>query len=154
MNTLQNYKNKPLFEVPEQYFEQFHKEVMQRVAKENRRQNITKKWISAVSIAASFALIVGLSLFLFLNRNINDSFYVHEDNIQQDKGLLCQDSSFLAEVTNVVVENPDESVKTIESPKTSSVETIVYHAVDYYLEDYTTDSFCEAMYDLECFYDY
>ena len=78
-NTLHKYKDKPFYEVPEDFFEQFQHDVMQRVAHEAKRQKKHKQWISAVSAAASIALIMALSYFIFLNKDGEQHFYVHED---------------------------------------------------------------------------
>jgi len=157
MDTLQKYKNTPLFEVPEHYFEQLQYDVMQRVKKEVKQQNSKKQWISAVSVAASFAIIITLSFFLFVNRNTNEHFYVHEEITNPEDSNFTSDSNQLAEITEHPIVTPTESVapqKPLFSKAPLVAETIVYRAVDYYLDDFTTDSFCEVMYDLECYYDY
>jgi hypothetical protein len=154
MDTLKKYKDKPLFEVPEKYFEQFQHDVIQRVMKEEKRHNTLKKWRSAVSIAASVAIIFILSFYIFLNRNINEPFYVHQE-IPPEESVLTIDSIHLAEVTELAIEIPNQSTPKPLSPKPPVVaETIVYRAVDYYLDDYEIDSFFDTMYDLECYYDY
>ena len=157
MDTLQKYKNKPLFEVPEHYFEQLQYNVMQRVKKEVKSQNSKKQWISAISVAASFAIIITLSFFLFVNRNTNEHFYVHEEIINSEDSILASNSNLLAEVTEHAIVIPTELIapqKPLSSNAPLVAETIVYRAVDFYLDDFTTDSFCEMMYDLECYYDY
>jgi hypothetical protein len=157
MDTLEKYKDKPLFEVPENYFEKFQYDVLQLVMKEEKRQNTHKQWIAAVSIAASVAIILMLSFFLFLNRNTNEPFYVHQEVIQDEKSILTLDSIHFAEAIDLEIEEPVESAETPKTlyPKVPLVaETIVYRAVDYYLDDYTADSFFDTMYDLECYYDY
>jgi hypothetical protein len=160
MDTLQKYKEIPLFEVPEHYFESFQHDVIQRIIKEEKRRNTTKRWISAVSIAASIAIIFMLSFYIFLNRNSNEPFYVHQEINQPEDSILTLDSNHFAEATELANDIPLESVESPKplSPKAPLVaaekETIVYRAVDYYLDDYTADSFFETMYELECYYDY
>ena len=150
MDTLENNKNKPLFEVPEHYFEQLQHDVMQRVAKEEMRQKWQRKWVSAVSVAASLAIIVTLSVYLITNSNPNDHFYVHEEIAQPEGTVLTLDTNHLAENTEAII---NESVETNET-SVAAKETIVYRAVDFYVDDYEIDSFCEVMYDLECYFDY
>ena len=149
MDTLEKNKDKPLFEVPEHYFEQLQHNVMQRVAREEKRQKLQKKWISAISVAASLAIIVALSVYLITNSNPNDHFYVHEEIAQPEDTILTLDTNYLAESTEIVV---NEFMETNEAP--AAKETIVYRAVDFYVDDYEIDSFCEVMYDLECYFDY
>jgi len=156
MNTLQKYKNHDLFEVPEHYFEHFQQDVMQRVKHDKQQKLTTKKWISAVSVAASIAVIITLTFFIFDNRNVDEHFYVHEETTQPS--ILSLENNQLAEVKEQTFEIPDTpalqtNTSSSKSPEPTT-ETIVYRAVDYYLDDFTTDSFCEVMYDLECSYDY
>ena len=159
MDTLQQYKDKPLYEVPDHFFEQFQHNVMQRVAKETKRQKIRKQWISAISIAASFTIILALSYFIFLNKNTDEHFYVHEEIALPEDSIISLDVSYLVEA-NELIDNIIEDSTFLEplSPKAPLVaaekETIVYRAVDYYVDDYETDNFYETMYDLECYYDY
>jgi hypothetical protein len=154
MDILQSNKNKPLYEVPDHYFEQLQHNVMQRVAVEEKRRGFYKKWISAVSIAASITLIFILSYFIFVNRNLDEHFYVFEELIQQDDTVNSKNINQLAEniETSINLNEPLEKL----SPNTSLEpdETIVYRAVDFYVDDYETNNFCEVMYDLECYYDY
>ncbi|MCL2290492.1 MAG: hypothetical protein FWC34_07305 [Bacteroidetes bacterium] len=158
MNTLENNKNKPLFDVPEHYFEQLQHNVMQRAMKEEKQQKKSKKWISATSAAASIAIIVVLSVYLIVNRDPNEHFYVLEGVIQSEDTLITLDSNCLAEVREVTVKELTEVKREPEtlSSKAPLVakETIVYRAVDFYVDDYEVYNFCEVMYDLECFYDY
>jgi hypothetical protein len=155
MDTLQNHKNKPLFEVPEHYFEQLQRDVMQRVAKEEKRLKISKKWISAVSVAASLTLIFLLSYFLFVNKNFEEHFYAFGETNQQDDTIISQDPNCLVETIEILVEEPTEMNRETETsvPK-NTTETIVYRAVDFYVDDYETYNFCEVMFDLECYFDY
>lgn len=152
MNTLQNHKNTSLFDVPEHYFEQLQRDVMQRVAKEEKNQRKTKKWISAISIAASLSLVFILSHFLFVNRNFEEHFYVHQENMPNENTITPQDSNQLAEVIIDSTEN-NENLES-SSLQAPLVETIVYRAVDFYVDDYETSNFCEVMYELECYFDY
>jgi len=155
MDILQEYKGKPLYEVPENYFEQFSNDIINRVNKEKQLKK-TKKWISVISVAASLTGIVFLSNFIFVNQNTDEHFYV-QANTPSDKSTLLQDSDY-------VIKNDDKSdlkedVSNIKEPieiNQSSVnkETIVYRAVDFYVDDYETNNFCEVMYELECDYDY
>jgi hypothetical protein len=160
MDTLQKYKEKPLYDVPDSFFQQFEREVMQRVKMEEKeRTSSYKKWISAASIAASVVLIGMLSYFLIENRNPNEPFYVHEEIAKPDNPVLHFDSTYVAETKQVIPDKPLESVEKTPSvvPVETNVavkETIVYRAVDYYIDDYETSLFCETMYDLECYYDY
>ena len=157
MNTLQKYKDTPLYDVPEHYFEQLQNDVIQRVNKEKIFRKNAKKWISAVSVAASIAIILTLSFYIFVNEDTNKHFYAQEDIPLNEETILTIDSNQLAEAEEIIIEN---NAETLEIPKPLSpkaplvAETIVYRAVDYYLDDYTIDSFCEVMYDLECYYDY
>ena len=153
MNILQKYKEEPLFDVPEHYFEQLQYNVMQRVNKVQKQQHRTKTWISAVSVAASLAIIVVLSVYLFVNRNVNEPFYVHEETIQ----IEDTNSLNLAEAIDIQAERTTETISTtqpLSSNAPSTPETIAYVAVDYYLDDTTIDNFYEIMYDLECHFDY
>jgi hypothetical protein len=159
MDTLQKYKEKPLYEVPEDFFEQFQHDVMQRVAKEEKRQKTHKQWISAISIAASISIIMALSYFIFLNRTTDDHFYVHEEIALPEDSIISLDANHLAEATERIdfIDTAIEEVTTTPkplSPKPPSVETIVYRAVDFYVDDFETDNFYETMYELECYYDY
>jgi len=159
MDTLQQYKDKPLYEVPDHFFEQLQHDIMQRVITEEKQQKTFKKWISVASVAASIALIVALSVFLFVNRSDNEHFYVHEEIAQPEDSIISLDVNHLAEVTEIM-DNVIEIEPTIlepvapKAPSVAEKETIVYRAVDYYVDDYETDNFCETMYDLECYYDY
>jgi hypothetical protein len=153
MDILQQYKEEPLFDIPEHYFDQLQQNVMQRVNEVQKHQNRVKNWISAVSVAASMALIVVLSVYLFVNRNVNEPFYVHDETI------LIEDTNSLnlANVIDISIEEPLEIIQNSEplSPNLSATpETIAYVAVDYYLDDNTIENFYEIMYDLECYYDY
>ena len=166
MNILQNHKDKPLFEVPEHFFEQFQSDVMQKVLKEERELKVRRRWISAISIAASFTIIFMLSYFLFINRNTEEHFYVYQEITQPEEDILALDSNFLAEVNdNNSITSPiidtDTSSPIHSNNKTSSTnnqavaaETIVYNAVDFYVDDYQIDNFCDVMCELECYYDY
>ena len=161
MDTLQKYKEKPLYEVPDSFFQQFQHEVMQRVKMEEKeRTGSYKKWISAASIAASVVMISMLSYFLIENRNLNEPFYVHEDIVKPETPISTFDSTHFAETKIIIPDKPIESVEKtpsvapIETNVTLVKETIVYRAVDYYIDDYETNQFCETMYDLECYYDY
>jgi len=159
MNTLQKHKNKSLYEVPDSYFEQLQQDVIQRITIEKKQQITTKKWIPAVSVAASIAIMVALSFYLFVNQDINEHFYVHEEITQPEDSILSFETNPLAEAQEMTVEIPVETAAVPQKPAPSKspelpTETIVYRAVDYYLDDFTTDSFCEIMYELECYYDY
>jgi len=156
MNTLENNKEKPLFEVPEHYFEKMQHIVIQRIKQEEKRRKTSKKWLSAISAAASIAIIVVLSAYLIVNRNPNEHFYVHEEIVHPEDTIITLDSNHLAEIGEVMVNELTEAkgeTETLATNKTS-VETIVYRAVDFYVDDYDIYNFCEVMYDLECFYDY
>jgi len=158
MDTLQKYKNHALFEVPEQYFEQFQQEVMQRVKQEKQQKITIKKWFSVVSVAASISIIIVLSFYVFVNKDTSEHFYVHEEIIHPGDSILSFETNQLAEAQEMTVEIPVEAavpqkITSSKSPELTG-ETIVYRAVDYYLDDFTVDSFCEIMYDLECYYDY
>ena len=166
MNSLQNHKDKPLFEVPEHFFEQFQNDVMQKVMQEERKQKSSRKWISAMSIAASFTIIFMLSYFLFINRNTDEHFYVYQEITQPKEEILTTDSNFLAEfydnnsITSPIIDT-DTSSPIHSNNKTSSTnnqsvsaETIVYNAVDFYVDDYQIDNFCDVMCELDCYYDY
>jgi ABC-type phosphate transport system auxiliary subunit len=163
-NTLHKYKDKPFYEVPEDFFEQFQQDVMQRVAHEAKRQKKQRQWISVVSVAASIALIMVLSYFIFLNKDGEQHFYVHEDLLQSENLTTTLDTNCLAEATehihtNTAAINPTQEIA--PSPKslphkTQAVETetIAYRAVDYYVDDVQTEAYYETMYELECYYDY
>jgi hypothetical protein len=155
MDTLQKYQNSTLFEVPEHYFEQLQHDVKQRVIKEENRLKRQRKWISAISVAASISLIIVLSYFLFVNRNFDEHFYVHQEISYPEDGFISQDSNRLVESRAFDV---SESTEVKEKPETLvatvGIETIVYSAVDFYVDDYETSNFCEVMYELECYYDY
>ena len=155
MNTLENNKKKPLFEVPDHYFEQMQHDVMQKVMKEGKRQKTYKKWFSAISAAASIAIIVVLSVYIFTNRNTEEHFYVYEETTHPEDTLIPLNSNHLAEVVNELT----EEIPKILSSQTPLIaannnETIVYRAVDFYVDVYDIYNFCEVMYDLECYYDY
>jgi hypothetical protein len=157
MDTLKKYKDKPLYEVPEHFFDQFQHDVMQRVTGVEKQQKTFRKWISAASVAASFAIIVALSVFLFLNRDTHEHFYVYEDITPTEDSILDFDSNPLADAKINIEESIEPvEVETIFSKEIppDAKESIVYRAVDFYLDDYETNNFCEAMYDLECYYDY
>ena len=163
-NTLHKYKDKPIYEVPEDFFEQFQHDVMQRVAHEAKRQKKQRQWISAVSAAASVAIIMELSYFIFLNKDGEQHFYVHEDLPQSENLTTALDTSSLAEAselihTNTAAINPTQEIapKTKSIPQTNptvETETIAYRAVDYYVDDVQTETYYETMYELECYYDY
>ena len=162
MDTLQKYKEKPLYEVPDSFFQQFEREVIQRVKMEEKeRASSYRKWISAASIAASVVMIGLLSYFLIENRNPNEPFYVHEEMVKPETPVSNFDSTYVAETKIVIPDKPVDSVE--KTPLVAPVETtasnptketIVYRAVDYYIDDYETIQFCETIYDLECYYDY
>jgi len=155
MNTLENNKTKPLFEVPDHYFEQMQHDVMQKVMQEEKRRKTSKTWISAISAAASIAIIVLLSVYLVINRNTEEHFYVYEEIIPTDDTLITLESNHLAEVINELTEEISEPLS-LQAPLVAinNKETIVFRAMDFYVDDYEIDSFCEVMYDLECYYDY
>ncbi|MCL1850046.1 MAG: hypothetical protein FWF70_01355 [Bacteroidetes bacterium] len=159
MDTLQKYKEKPLYEVPEHFFEQFQHEVMQRIEKEEKQHKTRKQWISAISVAASIAIIVALSCFIFLNRNTEEHFYVHEEIQLPEDSIITLDANHLAEAPELIHNNTTEQIipeKSL-SPKVPLVaenETIVYRAVDYYVDDVETENFYDTMYELECYYEY
>ena len=155
MNTLENNKTKPLFEVPDHYFEQMQHDVMQKVMQEEKRRKTSKTWISAISAAASIAIIVLLSVYLIINRNTEEHFYVYEEIIPTDDTLITLESNHLAEVINELTEEISEPLS-LQAPLVAinNKETIVFRAMDFYVDDYEIDSFCEVMYDLECYYDY
>jgi len=160
MDTLHQYKEKPLYEVPDHYFEQLQHDVMLRVKKEIKQQISFKKWTSAISAAASIVLIIALSCFIFINKNTNTNFYVHEDIPLHENSIITLDSNHLAEATELNITN-DTAEQTITSeplsPKVPLVavnETIVYLAVDFYVDDFVTDNFYDTMYELESYYDY
>ena len=159
MDTLQKYKDKPLYEVPDHFYEQFQHDVIQRVANESKRQKMRKQWISVISAAASVTIVFVLSYFIFLNKDTDEHFYVHEELALPEDSMISLDSNHLAEATKIVDSAIEEAPIFIEplSPKAPLVaekETIVYRAVDYYVDDFETDNFCETMYELECYYDY
>jgi len=153
MDTLHKYKDKPLYEVPEHFFEQFQHEVMQRVT----RKKIQKQWFSTISVAASIALIFALSYFIFLNKNTNEHFYVHEDMPLPEDSIISFNTNHLAEVTEPII-TPHEETPTNPEPLSTKAplvaETIVYRAVDFYVDDFETDIFFDLIYELECYYDY
>ena len=155
MNTLENNKTKPLFEVPDHYFEQMQHDVMQKVMQEEKRRKTSKTWISAISAAASIAIIVLLSVYLIINRNTEEHFYVYEEIIPTDDTIIALESNHLAEVINELTEEISEPLS-LQAPLVAinNKETIVFRAMDFYVDDYEIDSFCEVMYDLECYYDY
>jgi hypothetical protein len=161
MDTLKKYKEKPLYEVPEHYFDRLQHDIMQLVSKEAKRRKTTKKWISAAGMAASMSLIFMLSYFIFINKNTDEAFYVHEEIVQPEDSILSLDSNHFAEATDITtIAHIDNARKQETAPLAAnhtalpSNETIVYRAVDFYLDDYEISSFCEVMYDLECYYDY
>jgi hypothetical protein len=156
MDNLHKYKEKPLYDVPEIFFEQFQSAVMQRIAKEEKRQRTQKKWISTISIAASLAVIVVLSCFIFLNQNANNHFYVHKEIITHEDSSISLAHNYLAKVTEVI-ENAHKEIpvtpETVVKNETPT-ETIVYRAIDYYVDDVEMETFFDAVYELECYYDY
>jgi len=171
MNILQKNKEKPLYEVPEQFFEQLQKNIMKRVLKEKSKEKSFKQWLSVASVAASVVLIFLLSYFLFVNRNPNELFYVHENISLQEESMLSNEVVHLAEVKEINTyekkndfelkntnnkPKPLVSIPPIEYPISPAQfsETIVYRAVDYYLDDYEVIRFCDVMYDLDCYYEY
>jgi len=160
MDTLQPYKDKPLFEVPEHYFEQLQQDVMQRVKKETKSQKIKKQWFSAISVAASIALILALSYFIFLNRDSEPHFYVHEEILPSEDSIISLDSNSIAEAIEMIATNDTAEQIITSKPLFSKAplvpvnETIVYRAVDYYVDDFLTENFYETMYDLESYFDY
>jgi hypothetical protein len=159
MDTLHKYKEKPLYEVPEYFFEQFQHDVMQRIIKEKKLQEVRKHWISIISVAASITLIIALSCFIFLNRNTKEHFYVHENIQHPEDSVITLDSNHFAEVTEHITHHLPEQTPSEKplSPKVTLVaenETIVYRAVDYYVDDFETENFYNTMYELECYYEY
>jgi len=154
MNTFQKYKDIPLFEVPDHYFENMQRNVMRSIAKECKRKTAIKKWVSVASVAASFALIVMFSIYLIVNRNPNEHFYVFEEIAPSKDLTQTLDSNHLAEATEIVVNEFLEVQPETLFLKAPLVETIVYRVVDFYVDDYETDNFYEVMYDLEFDYDY
>jgi hypothetical protein len=161
MDTIQNHKNKPLFEVPESYFGQLQHDVMQRITQDGKQTYISKKWFSAISVAASIALIFLLSYFLFVNKNLDEHFYVHQEILPPEDEMNVYDSIHLAEAGEVFVNelleaNRDTETFLSNAPSVAGVdkETIVYSAVDFYVDENVTSNFCEVMYDLECYFDY
>jgi flagellar basal body-associated protein FliL len=146
-----------LYEVPEHFFEQFQHDVMQRVTKEEKRRKTQKQWISTISVAASIALIMALSYFIFLNKDTNNHFYVHEELPHLEDSIISLDSNHLAEATERIENVPAEVIIPAKDPVVKNetpAETIVYRAVDYYVDDYATENFYDTMYELECYYDY
>jgi len=84
------------------------------------------------------------------------NIYVHEEIALPEDSIISLDVNHLAEVNEPFI-NLSEDIDVINEPlhkNETSVETIVYRAVDYYVDDYETDNFYETMYDLECYYDY
>jgi len=156
MDTLQKYKEKPLYEVPEHYFEQLQYDVMQRVAKDEKHNKKQKQWISSISVAASIAIIVALSYFIFLNKNTNEHFYVLQEIPLQEDSVISLEINHLAEATELFITTPEEVIAAQNPvPKNeTSVETIAFRAVDYYVDDFETENFYNTIYDLECYYDY
>jgi len=155
MDTLQKYKDKSLFEVPEHYFERLQQGVIQRIMMEEKMQKMQKRWISIISVAASITLIVMLSYFLFENRNFDEHFYVSEEIIHPQETVISHNPNHFAESVDIHVNEATEiKEKKTETIVANAKETIVYRAVDFYVDDYETYSFCEVMYDLECYYDY
>ena len=160
MDILHQYKESPLYEVPDHYFEQLQHDVMQCVKKEIKQQASFKKWTSSISAAASIVLIIVLSCFIFLNKDTNTNFYVHEEIQLLEDLIITLDSSHLAEATELAIINDTaEQIVAIQplSPKAPLVvanTTIVYLAVDFYVDDFVTDNFYDTMYELESYYDY
>ncbi|MCL2247467.1 MAG: hypothetical protein FWC10_10250 [Lentimicrobiaceae bacterium] len=165
MDTLQKYREKPLYEVPEHYFEQLQYDVMQRVKKEEKQRLTFRRWTSAISAAASVVLIVALSCFIFLNKDVNEHFYVHEELPQLEDSTISLDANHLAEVTEHISKDTAESVAPESSqpptqplspkaPLVADKETIVYLAVDCYVDDFETENFYNTMDELDCYYDY
>jgi hypothetical protein len=153
MDILQKYREEPLFDVPEHYFERLQYDVMQRVNKIQKQRYRAKAWISAVSIAASISLIIVLSVYLFVNRSAIDPFYAQEET------FLIEDtySLNLADAIDIPVVKTTETISTtrpLSYNANSKPETIAYVAVDYYLDETAIDNFYKIMYDLECYYDY
>jgi hypothetical protein len=160
MDTFQKYKEKPLYVVPDHFFEQFQHDVMQRVAKEEKRAKTNKQWFSAISIAASIAIILALSYFIFLNSNTAQHFYVHHEVALPEDSIISLESNHFAEVSEHF-EIVEESISILPNPSSPKVpivaaenETIAYRAADYYVDDFETDNFYETIYELECYYDY
>ena len=154
MDTLQDYRDKPLYEVPEDYFEQLQHNVMQHVKKEIRQQISFRKRASAISAAASIVLIFALSCFIFLNKNPKTKFYVHEDIPTSEDSIITLDSNYLAEVTELFANTDTTDPLSSDLPLIAENETIVYLAVDHYVDDFLTENFYDTMYDLESYYDY
>jgi len=159
MDRLHKYKNTPLFDVPEHYFDQLQHDVMQRVNIEIKRQKTFKKWFSAISAAASITLIITLACYIFVNRNTEEHFYVSEETTISDDSVISFDSSYYADANDFMYIEKEEIIVSNESPlknepSVTPNETIVYSAVEYYVDDYETEKFYETMYDLECYYDY
>jgi predicted nucleic acid-binding Zn ribbon protein len=160
MDTLLKYKEKPLYEVPEDFFEQFQHDVMQRVTKEAKQHKIRKQWFSAISIAASITLIMALSYFIFLNRNTDEHFYVHEELPTFEDSVISLSPNHFAEATEIIDNFSDEVI--VNQPQTQNpvikndppAETIVYRAVDFYVDDFETETFYNTVYELDCYYDY
>jgi len=160
MDTLHQYKENPLYEVPEHYFDQLQHEVMQRVNKEIKQQLSFKKWTSVISAAASIVLIIALSCFILLNKNTNTNFYVHEDIPPFEDSIITLDYNYLADATELTTptDTPDPIITSDplfpKNPLVAANETIVYLAVDFYVDDVVTDNFFDTMYELESYYDY
>ena len=160
MDTLQKYKDKPLYEVPEHYFDQLQLDVMQRVKKEIKQQISFKKWASTISAAASIVLIVALSCFIIFHKNINTNFYVHEEHPILEDSMITIDHHYLSEATEFIITNDTTEQTTSpeplfpKAPSVAANETIVYLAVDFYVDDFVTDNFYDTMYELESYYDY
>jgi len=163
MDALQKHKDKPLYEVPDFYFEQLQRNVMQRVTKEEKHQKTQRKWFSFVSAAASIALIFMLSYFVFMNKDTAYHFYVHEEIAQPETTILTLDLNNLAEATELKIQAPIEfnthfapktSLEVAENNNKTTTETIVYSAVEFYIDDYETSTFFDVMYDLEVCYEY
>jgi hypothetical protein len=156
MDTLNKYKNKPLYEVPEHFFEKFQHEIMQRVTKERKQRKKYKQLVYAISVAASIALIIALSYFIFLNRDTNNHFYAHKELSPIEDSITSLDFNHLTEVVELDDSIPLKEIihnKSIAINETSA-ETIAYRAVDYYVDDYETETFFDTLYELECYYDY
>jgi len=158
MDTLNKYKDKSLYEVPDHFFEKFQHDVMQCVRMEEKQQKRYKQWLSSISVAASIAIIIALSYFIFLNRNPIELFYAHEDMLLQEDSASSLYPNHLAEA-NERIDTATEKIFYTEEPKTGIkeqlvVETIAYLAVDFYLDDFETENFYDTMYELECYYNY
>lgn len=78
-NSLDKYLKNNRFQVPEGYFEKLPGEVMKRIsAEENKRLIVRRRWIGAISAAASLVLILGIGLFVrqSLQKNDNEQLIV------------------------------------------------------------------------------